>query len=109
MAEGARREQSRAETMDESRYQALCVELEGNIKEAIAAFLDEFPEAAGERTEEVCLAVPAVLIGLFIDFIARFGRLGVPVRVACAETIASTIAANRDEIADLVRARRRMN
>lgn len=99
------RAQGGTETLDASRYEALCIELEENIRKAITTFLDDLPEDDG-RADEALLAVPSVLAGLFIDFIASFGRDEIPVRAACVELIDSVIAANRDEIAELVRARR---
>lgn len=99
------RAEERAEALDAGRYEALCLDLEENIRKAMAAFLVDLPEDDGRRAE-AHFAVPAVLVGLLIDFMASFSRDELPVRAACVELLDSAIAANRDEIADLVRARR---
>ena len=99
------RAEDRTEALDARRYGALCLDLEENIRKAIAAFLADLPEDDGRRAE-AHFAVPSVLAGLLIDFIASFGKDGMPVRAACVELIDAVIAANRDEIAELVRARR---
>ena len=90
-----------AGTRDEGRYHALCIDLEENVRKAIKAFVVDC-----ESTSEAHFAVPAVLAGLLDDFMASFGRDDMTVRAACAVLIDSVIAANRDEIAGLVRARR---
>ena len=99
MGEAARRDQSRAETMTATGYEAICAELEGRLEAAIAAFLDELPE--GESADDVGVAIRTVLTALLVEYTAMFGEVGVPVRRACVAAIDAVIAASQDEIADL--------
>jgi len=93
------------ETLDAGLYEALCIDLEEDIRKVIAAFLGELQQS-DDRADEHFLAIPTVLTRLLVNFISSFGREGVTVRGACVEIIDSVIAANGDEIAELVRARR---
>ena len=99
MGEDARHEQSRAQTMTATGYEAICAELERHFETAIAAFLDELPE--GKSADDVGVVIRTVLTILLVEYTGMFGEVGVPVRVACIAAIDAVIAANQDEIADL--------
>ena len=93
-----------AEMRDAGLDEVLCFDLEVKITSAICAFLHEQPENDGAA--EAQFAVPAVLLGMFIEHMISFGKEELTLRAACIALLDSTIDNNRDEIAGLVRARR---
>lgn len=90
-----------AGTQENGRYGALYIDLETNIRKVLKAFVVNHA-----RPAEAHLAVPAALSVLLVNFIASFGRDEMTVRAGCVDLIDVVIAANRDEIAELIRARR---